>query len=373
MLAWVEMTTWRGGPGVDELLGGSGADTFAGSPSEQHGDIILDFTSEDILRFEGVRFTSENLLVASGSAILNVDSDGDGATDTIVTLQGNFPGTFKVTPSDADGETFTTITFAANLAPIANDDSYDARNGIALGSVNLLANDSDPDGDPLEVAGFDYAGTGTLDVRADGTFSYTPTAGFTGTDTFTYTIRDAFGAEDSATVSLSVPQPEPEPLNVITGTARINKLVGTGGNDLIWGLAGNDWLEGKDGDDILIGGKHTDGLTGGRGGDLFVIDALSLMPDTIFDFKPSEGDRLSLGPLIDSLGLREGEADLDAPVGVTRLGKNLTITLDTNGADARGGVRAVALLFRPETTDPQQILSAVDTDPPSFDHDNLWA
>ena len=72
---------------------------------------------------------------------------------------------------------------------------------------------------------------------------------------------DFFGAEDSATVSLSVPQPEPEPLNVITGTARINKLVGTGGNDLIWGLAGNDWLEGKDGEHERGGGSRNQVLT----------------------------------------------------------------------------------------------------------------
>ncbi len=160
---------------------------------------------------------------------------------------------------------------------------------------------------------------------------------------------------------------------MIKGTNRINKLVGTSGNDLIWGLGGKDWLEGKDGDDILIGGKSADGLTGGRGADLFAIDALSLVPDTIFDFKPSEGDRLGLGPLIDSLGLRADEADLDALVGVTRLGKNLAITLDTNGADARGGVRGVALLFRPETTDPQKILLAVDTDPLVLDQGDYWA
>ena len=140
------------------------------------------------------------------------------------------------------------------------------------------------------------------------------------------------------------------------------------------GLAGADrrGMAG-DGDDILIGGKGADVLTGGRGADFFVIGALSLVPDTIFDFRPSEGDRLSLGPLIDSLGLRT-EPDIDDLVGATRAGKSIAITLDTNGTDARGGIKAVALLFQPEITDPHLLLDHyVTTDPLVLDHEDYWA
>jgi Tol biopolymer transport system component len=180
-----------------------------------------------------------------------------------------------------------------------------------------------------------------------------------------------------------------EPVNFIIGTARSDRLIGTDGNDIIRGLAGIDWLEGKggndvllggpgidwldggDGDDILIGGKGIDKLIGGRGADLFVIDALSPAPDMIFDFTLSEGDRLSLGPLIDSLGLR-GESVVDALVGVVRVGQNIAVTLDTNGAAKRDGFKFVALLLQPEITDPQQILAFVDTDTLVLDHGDYW-
>jgi Ca2+-binding RTX toxin-like protein len=276
---------------------------------------------------------------------LRTDTNGDGIEDMTLMLFGDYRlDGFQVTPRDAG----TAITYVPNQPPVAGDDTVDTAFETAL-VIAVLANDTDPDGtlEPATVTIVTPPALGTAAVNEDGTITYTPNAGASGDDSFTYSVADNDGAvSNAATVAVSIAAPEvEEPLNVIMGTARNNKLVGTGGNDLIWGLAGNDWLEGKDGDDILIGGKGADGLTGGRGADLFVIDALSLIPDTVFDFTPSEGDRLSLGPLIDSLGLREGEQDLDALVGVTRLGKNLTITLDT---EPRREFRRLQLLSRME-------------------------
>jgi len=56
----------------------------------------------------------------------------------------------------------------------------------------LLANDTDADGDTLMVAGYTVATHGTLVVRPDGSFTYTPDAGFVGVETITYTIYDGF-------------------------------------------------------------------------------------------------------------------------------------------------------------------------------------
>ncbi|MGV0853323.1 Ig-like domain-containing protein [Mycolicibacterium phlei] len=61
-------------------------------------------------------------------------------------------------------------------------------------TVDVLGNDVDPDrypgGDVLTVTGYTQAANGTVAINADGTFTYTPDAGFAGTDTFTYTISD---------------------------------------------------------------------------------------------------------------------------------------------------------------------------------------
>ena len=54
----------------------------------------------------------------------------------------------------------------------------------------VLSNDSDPDGDLITAQEFSAPGHGTLTPNADGSFSYTPNAGYTGTDSFTYKAKD---------------------------------------------------------------------------------------------------------------------------------------------------------------------------------------
>ena len=103
-----------------------------------------------------------------------------------------------------------------NIAPIAGDDHFeavaDATAPATLNSV-LVGNDGDPDSTVLIVteanglpAGtpFSTANGGTVTVNADGTFSYTPAAGFTGLESFDYQIEDASGATDTATVTIDV-------------------------------------------------------------------------------------------------------------------------------------------------------------------------
>jgi hypothetical protein len=75
-------------------------------------------------------------------------------------------------------------------------------------TINVLANDTDADGSvrPLaaEIISNTAASNGTVVRNADGTFTYTPNAGFDGNDSFTYTVRNADGATDTATVRITV-------------------------------------------------------------------------------------------------------------------------------------------------------------------------
>ena len=73
-------------------------------------------------------------------------------------------------------------------------------------TVNVLANDTDPDGDALSVIATTTPANGTVAVNAGGTVTYTPAAGFVGTDTFTYTVADPDGLTDTATVTVAVQQ-----------------------------------------------------------------------------------------------------------------------------------------------------------------------
>src|SRR5262245_38622 len=73
----------------------------------------------------------------------------------------------------------------------ARDDTYSAKAGHTA-QINaqhgVLANDS---GVPRTIVAHTDPANGTLTLGADGGFSYTPAAGFHGTDTFTYTVSDA--------------------------------------------------------------------------------------------------------------------------------------------------------------------------------------
>jgi subtilisin family serine protease len=105
-----------------------------------------------------------------------------------------------------------------NHPPVAVDDELvAARNTPA--TIDVLANDHDPDGDPLEVIAFDTASQqgGEVACEAEGRCTYTPPEDHLGGDAFTYTIADPGGETDTATVRVTVVE-ELEPTGTLRGT-----------------------------------------------------------------------------------------------------------------------------------------------------------
>ncbi len=98
-----------------------------------------------------------------------------------------------------------------NTAPSAvNDNGFITSQNTALtiGTSLVLANDSDPDGDTLTVTGANGALNGTVSFNGQtNAFTFTPTAGYTGTASFSYSIADGRGGTASATVNLTVKPP----------------------------------------------------------------------------------------------------------------------------------------------------------------------
>jgi len=90
------------------------------------------------------------------------------------------------------GKVFVTVLACTNTAPDANDDVFNTDNcTVVKGSV--LGNDIDPNGNPMTVTPSTpilTAAGGVFDIKADGTFEYTPKAGFVGQDSITYTACD---------------------------------------------------------------------------------------------------------------------------------------------------------------------------------------
>ncbi len=82
---------------------------------------------------------------------------------------------------------------------------------LIVGPPGVLANDSDPEGDPLTAQLVSPPAHGTLSLSLNGSFTYTPEAGFIGQDSFIYLARDEFGATSAATASIAVGVPNSDP------------------------------------------------------------------------------------------------------------------------------------------------------------------
>ena len=99
---------------------------------------------------------------------------------------------------DLDG--LALVVASLNTAPLANDDGslavpVSTAEDTAV-AIDVLANDTDPDGslDPATVSISSGPANGTLGVNAvTGVVTYTPNANYTGSDSFTYTVRDDSG------------------------------------------------------------------------------------------------------------------------------------------------------------------------------------
>jgi hypothetical protein len=102
------------------------------------------------------------------------------ATAVVLSLVGS--GTATATPTRSGHHPGHRLT--------ARADAYRARAGrtLAVRGRGVLANDS---GNPVTLVAHTAPAHGSLTLDQDGSFSYTPAAGFTGTDSFTYTVSDA--------------------------------------------------------------------------------------------------------------------------------------------------------------------------------------
>ena len=115
--------------------------------------------------------------------------------------------TFQYTVSDGQGgEDNGTVSVAVNATPTAHDDTASATRAGAAVTIDVLANDTDSDGDSLSIKSGslstpDHGGTATIN---SGKITYTPPDNYSGTETFDYTTTDGHGGEDTATVTVTI-------------------------------------------------------------------------------------------------------------------------------------------------------------------------
>ena len=122
----------------------------------------------------------------------------------------NYFGTdaFTYVIADAGGLADTAIVrvtvTAVNDVPLASDDQASTQEDVKV-EIPVLSNDTDLDGDPLQVRSTSAAEHGTLEISLDGTtVSYTPNLDYNGPDAFVYVITDTGGLADTAQVRVTV-------------------------------------------------------------------------------------------------------------------------------------------------------------------------
>ncbi len=165
--------------------------------------VKVDVKANDLALVDLPIALSVTALPANGTTL--VEADG-----TITyTPAANFHGTdtFTYLVADADGDTasaLVTVTVTpVNDAPVATADTSATTLDTPV-DIDVLANDVDVDGDTLTVTSATTPSQGTAVVQSDGKIRYSPTAGYRGTDSFSYTISDGNGLTATASVLVSV-------------------------------------------------------------------------------------------------------------------------------------------------------------------------
>ena len=150
-----------------------------------------------------------------GSLVLGLD----GAVSYTPAPDYHGIDTFSYTVDDGVASDSTTVTLsiaAVNDAPSASPDSASTASATAV-TVDVLANDTDVDGDPLTVVAAGPSPDGTVTIIAN-RVRFAPNPGFSGSATFSYTASDG-QATDLGTVTVSVAPPPPPPTPTPTPTA----------------------------------------------------------------------------------------------------------------------------------------------------------
>jgi len=149
--------------------------------------------------------------VANGSLVLSSDGSFDYTPDQDFFGTDSF--TYKANDGIADsGIATVTITVdPVNDPPVANDDSGITSQDTSV-LIDVLANDTDVDGDLLAVTGTTVPANGSVFDNGDGTVTYTPAPSFTGGDSFSYTVEDGNGGTDTAVVAITVTESNDPPI-----------------------------------------------------------------------------------------------------------------------------------------------------------------
>ena len=308
------------------------------------------------------------LMVDAAHGMLANDTDADSDTLTVRSvntagLQGTLAqsanGGFSFTPtagfsgdtsfgvvvSDGTATATSTVTIhVTNAVPVAHDDHYSTHAGVALtiAAPGVLGNDTDADGDALHLTSVDAAGLqGVLAELADGSFHFTPTAGFVGQTSFVVHLTDGNGGNASSTVMIDVGNSAPvaraDDYSVHAGTVLTIAASGVLGNDID-----------ADGDTLTVMSVDAAGLHGtlsqfANGSFSFTASA-GFIGDTSYSYRVSDG--MANGQATVTIHVTDAAPVLDA-ISDQVVNEGSTLTLDLHASDADDSSLSFSLLDAP--------------------------
>ncbi|HEV2828227.1 MAG TPA: Ig-like domain-containing protein [Pyrinomonadaceae bacterium] len=167
-----------------------------------------------------------------------ITGGGTGVSYTpVANFFGNDSFTYTINDGQGGSDTATVSVTINNVndAPVATGESYVTNSNTALNvaAPGVLANDSDIDGPSLSAQLVSNVSHGTLSLQSNGSFTYTPTLNFEGSDSFTYQAYDGSAASNVVTVNITV---NDTVAPVITSSVAVSSISSTNSNLINVGL-----------------------------------------------------------------------------------------------------------------------------------------
>jgi hypothetical protein len=145
------------------------------------------------------------LITGPAHGALTLNQDGSFTYEADADYVGPDEFTYQLNDGTDDSNIATVSLSVTNAAPNAVDDTVVAVQGMPLFPIEVLSNDTDPDGDALAIVSFTEPAHGILLLNSDdNTFAYLPDQDWSGNEQFDYTVSDGHGGTDTATVYLQV-------------------------------------------------------------------------------------------------------------------------------------------------------------------------
>ncbi len=194
------------------------ANNLFGHSGQTEVEAFYGFTpgANDIVATSDNTSTASHTPTALTSILTTTLADNGGSTHTHALVAGSpaidatstGPATDQRGIARPQGANFDIGAFEliSNQAPVAATDTYTTSQGMPLtvAASGVLGNDTDADSSMLTAILVSGPNNGMLTLNSDGSFTYTPSSGFNGTDTFTYKANDGSADSNIVTVTITV-------------------------------------------------------------------------------------------------------------------------------------------------------------------------